>query len=126
MKALNMGIIMIVIIVIVIYSGISFLHDFSEDFNQTLAQAQSQYDLGNKEEAARKLDELKKTMDKSYTLLCIMLDHRDVTESEMSLLRLTEYVKTDDKILFNAECSALIARIDNIYTSEKLNISNVF
>lgn len=126
MKALNLGIIMIIVIIMVIHSGIGYIRTFSDEFNKTLALAQAEYNIGESESAAKKLDELKISLGRSYTLLCVILDHNDVMESELSLLRLTEYVKTDDKTLFNAECSSLIARIDNIYASEKLNVANIF
>lgn len=126
MRALKIGIIMLLVIILLISCGISFLHGFTNDFNIILKEAQDKYNSNDREGALQKIDESSAFLDKYHDILCIILDHSDVTEAQVSLLKLTVFAKSDEDEYFNAECNALMSRVDNMYSSEKLNIANVF
>lgn len=126
MRALKVGITMLLVIIIGICCGISFLHGYTDKFNDSLKEVSEMYFDGDSAGAKDKIEELKDYLEKYHDILCIILDHADVTETQVSLLRMSVFIESGESGLFSAECEALMSRVDNMYSSEKLNIANVF
>ena len=126
MKALKIGIIMLLVVAILISCGIFFLYNFTTDFNSVLYEAQKLYNAGSYEEAKQKIEFLTSFLDKYHNFLCVMLDHREVTDAQVSLSKLLVFSVSDEAEYFNAECSSLMLRVENMYSSEKLNLANIF
>ena len=125
MKALSIGIAMLIGITAVIWYGVAYLKSYAADTDSALHVICSDYDAGDKQAALEKIGALKERADGAHDTLCMMIDHAQVAEADASILRLEELCMSDDAKAFHTECRILAARVRNMYMSEKLSLANV-
>ncbi|MBR2741971.1 MAG: DUF4363 family protein [Clostridia bacterium] len=125
MKALSIGIAMLIGIMAVIWYGVSYLQSYAADIECALDGVCSAYDAGDKQAALEMIGALKERADGAHDILCMMIDHAQVAEADASVLRLEELCMADDAKAFHTECRILAARVRNMYLSEKLSLANV-
>ncbi|MBQ1435779.1 MAG: DUF4363 family protein [Clostridia bacterium] len=125
MKALSAGVIMLIAVLALIWCGVSFLHGYTEDFEAALYEAQENYISGDRDAALESIRRLKIKEDGARDVLCMMIDHSEVAQVDMSILRLMALCKSDDKKGFETEISVLRVRVNNMYASERLSWANV-
>ena len=126
MKALITSVSLLLIMVIVISFGMFFLRTQTEDYTAMLEEIKQQYHDGNPQKAGELLDELSRKFEDNHDIISMLVNHVEVTKAETSLAKLKEYLINDSKDLFDAEHGALTLTIDNLYSSEVLNLPNLF
>ncbi|MBQ3380102.1 MAG: DUF4363 family protein [Clostridia bacterium] len=125
MKALSAGVVMLIGVLILIWCGVSFIQGYTENLEAHLTEAHDNFVSGDKKAALESIRELKRYSDSSRDVLCMMIDHSEITQIDMSILRLLELSLSDDDKGFETEIRMLSARVRNIYSSEKLSWANV-
>lgn len=94
-----------------------------QDLNSTLENYITKEDYGNAYNLSISyIDQWKKTSKR----LTIFIHHEDLDHIDNELLKLTQYIKTQDKSEALATVHAMKYLIDHIIDHEKVSISNIF
>lgn len=76
--------------------------------------------------AGKNLEKMQKSWSKAKKAWTVMLDHSEIDNIDITLSRLSSYVKTKDLTLSLAETASLKQYIKHIPEKESTNISNIF
>jgi hypothetical protein len=118
----------IVIILIVAFSfmTIEYLESSSNEILSVLDNISTLISEDNFEGAYIAMAEFYDMWERSVGFYKIIIGHNVIRQIDTSLAHATEYIILKDKSGSSSEISTLIYLIDDIYSSERLTIGNVF
>ena len=126
MKALITSVSLLIAMVGVITWGNIYLHNHTAEYTAMLTEIKQEYEQGEKQKAVDKAQELIDKFEDSRSVTSMVINHTEVNRAESGIAKLHAYLKNDSKDLFDAEYESLMFIIDNLYSSEVLNLPNLF
>ncbi len=114
--------------VLILLFGIGTYMYVNTSANQLSGQlkiAESSIRSQNWGQAGEQLAYVEKSWDKSKGWWTILLDHQEIDNIDVSLKRLSQYVKSQGSTLALGEISALELLVDHIADKEAPNIKNI-
>lgn len=118
-----------ILLVLVIGTSLFALNTLSKnalELEQQINEVES-YTL-NKDwiNAEKSLSSIKEDWDRVEKTWAVLLDHMEIDNIEISLIKMAEYIKTKDYTLALAEISALKQYVKHIPEKESFSLKNLF
>lgn len=117
------------VIVVLLLGGSLASHRYIQTTTQSLeAQLETIEDSISAQKwefAQEELNTAQQRWDKNKIWWSILLDHQELDTIELSMRRLEKYIATQNGSLSLGEVSSLKLLVDNIFSSDKLNLRNI-
>lgn len=126
MKTFVFSISVLLIMIILVLMAMSFLHNNIEFFLSLLDKTRQQYFNNDVNAAKETLKNLTEKYDKLRPVFSVLINHNEISKVEISLLKIKSYLENNELALFEAEYQSLVFVLKNIYSSEILNLANLF
>ncbi|RBP39543.1 DUF4363 family protein [Garciella nitratireducens] len=102
------------------------LEKSSQEVMNILEEIEKNINQQDWELAKNNLDKLINKWEKMYGPWQIIMEHQELDNIELSLLKMTEYIKVENEDLAKAELASLKFLIRHIYTNNVISIENIF
>ena len=117
---------MIIIIITLSFLTVEYLEKSSNEMLSILDDVSTFISEDNFHEAYMSLAEFYDKWDRSVGFFKIIIGHTVIRQIETALANATENIILKNKSNSAAEISTLIYLVDDIYSSERMNIGNIF
>lgn len=117
------------IIVVFIIVSIYFIYDIektSDNIVINIEDIEKKMDENNWEEIQKDIDMLRKDWEGLAKLWSIFVEHDELDNIQVSLLRTDKYISMNNHVLARAELSVLKYLVRHIYLKQKLELGNIF
>jgi hypothetical protein len=118
-----------VLLVAIVLSGLlltGYLKKSSQKLVVTISEISELVNSGSWDIAKERVEGLDERWDSTEKKWGILIDHFEIDNIEMAMIKSKKYIDTKDLPLASAELDNLKFMVEHIYEKERLNLKNIF
>jgi hypothetical protein len=118
-----------VLLVAIVLSGLlltGYIKKSSQGLADIIKDTSELIDSGSWDMAKERIDSLEKKWDKTEKKWGVLIDHFEMDNIEMAMIKSKKYIETKDMPLASAELDNLKFMVEHIHKKELLDLKNIF
>ncbi|TYO96010.1 DUF4363 family protein [Desulfallas thermosapovorans] len=118
-------VVVLVLVLAVSFAALDKLNSSAKDLVEDFSGLEEAIATGNWAAAGRDVEKLAKKWSGHKDWWAIVIDHQEIDNIEMSLIRIGQYIRMQDRALAAGELAVLKKMLEHIPEKEKVNLKNI-